>query len=46
MFVISDRKGEVIVATFHKKELQKTKQKEFRIEKVIKGKGNKLYVKG
>ena len=40
MFVISDRKGEGIAATFHKKELQKAKQKEFRIEKVIKGKGN------
>ena len=46
MFVISDRKSEGIDATFHKKELQKAKQKEFRIEKVIKGKGNKLYVKG
>ena len=28
-----------------KKELKKTNQKEFRIEKVIKKKGNKLYVK-
>ena len=28
-----------------KKELQKTDQKEFRIEKVIKRKGNKLFVK-
>ena len=46
MFVISDRKGEGIAATLHKKELQKVKQKEFRIEKVIKGKGNKLYVQG
>ena len=30
---------------FYKKELQKTNQKNFGIEKVIKGKGNKLYVK-
>ena len=30
---------------FMKKNLQKTNQKEFRIEKVIKSKGNKLYVK-
>ena len=28
-----------------KKELQKTNQEEFKIEKVIKRKGNKLYVK-
>ena len=28
-----------------KKELQKTNQKEFRIEKVLKRKGDKLYVK-
>ena len=34
-----------IVASFYKKELQKTNQKEFRIEKVIKRKGDKLYVK-
>ena len=29
----------------YEKELQKTNQQEFRIEKVIKKKGNKLYVK-
>ena len=28
-----------------KKKLQKTNQKEFRVEKVIKSKGDKLYVK-
>ena len=28
-----------------KKELQKTNQEEFKIEKVIKRKGNKLYIK-
>ena len=37
--------GDEIVGTFYEKELQKTIQKEFRVEKVIKGKGNKLYVK-
>ena len=30
--------------TFHKKELQKTNQKEFRVEKEIKKKDDKLYV--
>ena len=44
-YVISDLKGEEVVRTFYKKELQKTNQKEFRVEKVIKRKGNKLYVK-
>ena len=34
-----------IVGSFYEKELQKTDQKEFRIEKVIKRKGNKLFVK-
>ena len=31
--------------TFYEKELQKTNQEEFRIEKVIKRKGDKIYVK-
>ena len=44
-YVISDLKGKEIVGTFYKKELHETNQKEFRIEKVIKGKGDKLYVK-
>ena len=44
-FVISDFKGEEIVETFYEKEWQKTNQKEFRVEKVIKRKGDKLYVK-
>ena len=30
--------------TFYEKELQKTNQQEFRIEKVIKRNGDKLYV--
>ena len=44
-YVISDLNDEEIVGTFYEKELQKTNQEEFRIEKVIKRKGNKLYVK-
>ena len=44
-FVINDINGEEIVGTFYEKELQKTNQEEFRIEKVIKRKINKLYVK-
>ena len=44
-YVISDLNGEEIVGTFYEKELQKRKQEEFRVEKVIKRKGNKLYVK-
>ena len=43
-YVISGLKGEV-VGTFYKKMLQKINQKQFRVEKVIKRKGNKLYVK-
>ena len=35
----------IIVGTFYEKELQKTSQKEFIIEEVIKKKGDKLYVK-
>ena len=39
-------KGKEIAGTFYEKELQKKKnQKEFRLEKVLKRKGNKLYVK-
>ena len=44
-YEINDLKGEKIVGSFYEKELQKTNQKEFRIRKVIKRKGNKLYVK-
>ena len=42
---ISDLNGEEITGSFYEKELQKTNQKEFRIEKVLKRKGDKLYVK-
>ena len=34
-YVISDLNGEKIVGSFYEKELQKTNQKDFRIEKVI-----------
>ena len=44
-YLIDDLKGEEIKGSSYEKELQKTDQKEFRIEKVIKKKGNKLYVK-
>ena len=44
-YVISDFKGKEIVGTIYEKELQKTNQKEFRVEKVIKRKADKLYVK-
>ena len=44
-YAISDLNGEEITGRFYEKELQKTNQKEFRIEKVLKRKGDKLYVK-
>ena len=44
-YVINDLNGEQITGTFYENELQKTNQKEFSIEKVIKQKGDKLYVK-
>ena len=44
-YLINDLNDEDIKGIFYEKELQKTDQKEFRIEKVIKKKGNKLYVK-
>ena len=44
-YVINDLNKEEIIGTFCENELQKTNQKEFRIEKVIKRKGKKLYVK-
>ena len=44
-YVINNLNGEEIVGSFYEKELQKTNQKEFTIGKVIKRKGNKLYVK-
>ena len=44
-YFISDLNVERIVGTFCEKELQKANQKEFRVEKVMKRKGDKLYVK-
>ena len=44
-YVINDLNGEEIIGTFYEKELQKTNQEEFRVEKVIRRKGDKLYVK-
>ena len=43
--MISGLNGEEIIGTLYKKELQKTSQEIFKIEKVIKRKGGKLYVK-
>ena len=44
-YVINYLNGEGITGTFYEKELQKTNQQEFRIEKILKRKGDKLYVK-
>ena len=41
-YVIGDFNGKEIVGSFYEKESQKSNQKEFIIEKVIKKKGNKL----
>ena len=43
-YVVNDLIGEEIIGTFYEKELQKPNQEEFRIEKLIKRKGDKLYV--
>ena len=45
IYVISDLNGEEITESFCEKELQKTTQEKFRIEKIIKKKGHKLFVK-
>ena len=42
---INDLNREEFIGTFYEKELQKTNRKEFKIEKVIKRKRNKLYIK-
>ena len=44
-YVISDLNGETIPGTFYENRIAKNKSKEFRIEKVIKREGDKLYVK-
>ena len=43
--MINDVNGEEIIGTFYENELQNKNQQKFRIQKVIKRKGNKLYVK-
>ena len=45
IYAISDLNGEEITGSFYEKELQSTNQQKIRIEKIIKRKGNKLYVK-
>ena len=44
-YSINELNDEEIMGSFYEKELQKTDQKEFRIEKVIKKKGDKFFVK-
>ena len=44
-YVINDLNGKEINGKFYENEFQGTSQKEFRIEKVLKKKGDKLYVK-
>ena len=44
-YLISDLNGEEITGIFQEKEVQKSSQEKFRIEKVLKRKGDELYVK-
>ena len=44
-YVINDLNSDEIIEIIYEKEIQKTNQQEFTIEKVIKRKSNKLYVK-
>ena len=44
-YLISDLNGEESICSFNGKELQKTNQKEFSTEKILRTKRNKLYVK-
>ena len=44
-YFINDLNGGEIIGTFYENELQATNQQEFRVEKVLKKKGGKLYVK-
>ena len=44
-YVINNLNDEEIIGTFYEKELQKTNQQESKIEKVIKRKGDRLYIK-
>ena len=44
-YVVNDLSGEEVTGSFYEKELQKTSQEKHRIEKVLKRKGDKFYVK-
>ena len=44
-YVINDLNEKEIIGSFYENELQETNEKEFRIEKVLKRKGDQLYVK-
>ena len=44
-YVINDPNDKEIVGTFFEKELQKTNQKEFQIEKLIQREGDAFYVR-
>ena len=44
-YVVRDLNGEKIIGSFYEKDQQKTSQKKFRIEKVLKREGDKLYIK-
>ena len=44
-YVVSNLNGEEITGSFYERELQKTTQEKFRIEKVLKRKDDKLYCK-
>ena len=41
-YVVNDLRGEEVTGSFYEKKLQKTSQEKFRIEKVLKRKGDKL----
>ena len=43
---MNDFHGEEVFGMFYEKRSQKTNQKKFKVEKVVKRKGDKLYIKG
>ena len=44
-YVVSDLNSKKIIGSFYEKEVQKASQVKFRIEKMLKRKGDKLYGK-
>ena len=44
-YAVGDLNGEEITGSFYEKELQKTSHENLRTEKVLKRKGDKLYIK-